>query len=218
MSFVYPIAPGSAPVFVLVVSVVALGARISALGVVGVLLIAVGIVLVRGLTNSGRPRDLALALAVGGCIASYTLVDKHGIVHSRADHLLGTRALRDRGGLSHSHLALPRRSRTASGDNVADARRGGGPLRIVCPHARRSEPRAGGIGSHGARDQRRNRRCCAGGQWTRATTDRAYHRKRRGRGRHSVYRVRLTRGVERSSERRPAISLWGVNMGPTGRQ
>jgi drug/metabolite transporter (DMT)-like permease len=82
MSFVYPIARGSAPVFVLVVSVVALGAGISALGVVGVLLIAGGIVLVRGLTNSGRPRDLALALAVGGCIASYTLVDKHGIVHS----------------------------------------------------------------------------------------------------------------------------------------
>ncbi len=38
--------------------------------------------LVRGLTNSGRPRDLALALAVGGCIASYTLVDNHRIVHS----------------------------------------------------------------------------------------------------------------------------------------
>jgi drug/metabolite transporter (DMT)-like permease len=30
----------------------------------------------------GSPRDLALALAVGGRIASYTLVDKHGIVHS----------------------------------------------------------------------------------------------------------------------------------------
>jgi hypothetical protein len=56
--------------------VVALGARIWALGVVGVLLIAGGIVLVRSLTNSGRPRDLALALAMGGCIASYTLVDK----------------------------------------------------------------------------------------------------------------------------------------------
>ncbi len=82
MSFVYPIARGSAPVFVLVVSVVALGGRVSVLGVAGVLLIAGGIVLVRGLRNTGRPRDLALALAVGACIAGYTLVDKRGIAHA----------------------------------------------------------------------------------------------------------------------------------------
>lgn len=81
MSFVYPIARGSAPVVVLAVSVVALSGHVSALGVLGVLLIAGGILLVRGLKNSGRPRDLALALAVGVCIASYTLVDKRGIVH-----------------------------------------------------------------------------------------------------------------------------------------
>lgn len=81
MSFVYPIARGSAPVFVLGVSVLALGERVSLLGVIGVLLVAAGIVLVRGLRNAGRPRDLALALAVGVCIASYTLVDKHGITH-----------------------------------------------------------------------------------------------------------------------------------------
>jgi|SRR5450755_1895149 drug/metabolite transporter (DMT)-like permease len=81
MSFVYPIARGSAPVFVLVVSVVALDGRVSGLGVAGVLLIASGIVLVRGLASSGHPSDLALALAVGACIASYTLVDKRGIVH-----------------------------------------------------------------------------------------------------------------------------------------
>src|SRR5471030_940848 len=62
-------------------SVGALGGRISALGVLGVLLVAAGIVLVRGLANPGGPRDLALALAVGGCIASYTLVDKRGIIH-----------------------------------------------------------------------------------------------------------------------------------------
>jgi len=44
--------------------------------------VAVGIVLVRGIGASGRPRDLGLALAVGACIAGYTLVDKHGIVHA----------------------------------------------------------------------------------------------------------------------------------------
>lgn len=82
MSFVYPIARGSAPVLVLVVSVVALGASVSAPAAIGVLVVAVGIGLVRGVHVAGRPRDLALALAVGGCIAAYTLIDKHGIRHA----------------------------------------------------------------------------------------------------------------------------------------
>lgn len=82
MSFVYPIARGSAPVFVLVVSVVALGAGISLVAAGGVLLVALGVVLVRGLAQHGRVRDLGLALAVGVCIASYTLVDQHGIAHA----------------------------------------------------------------------------------------------------------------------------------------
>lgn len=82
MSFVYPIARGSAPVFVLLVGALVLHASISPLGAGGVLLVAIGVVLVRGLRQAGRARDLGLALAVGGCIAGYTLVDKHGIVHA----------------------------------------------------------------------------------------------------------------------------------------
>ncbi len=81
MSFVYPIARGSAPVLVLVVGAVALGARVSVLAALGVLFVAGGIVLVRGLGAAGDLRDLALALSVGACIAGYTLVDKRGIVH-----------------------------------------------------------------------------------------------------------------------------------------
>ena len=81
MSFIYPIARGSAPVIVLAISVVVLGVSASDLEAGGVLLIAVGIVLVRGLRGAERPRDLMLALAVGACIASYTLIDKHGIAH-----------------------------------------------------------------------------------------------------------------------------------------
>ncbi len=81
MSFVYPVARGTGPVLVLAASVIALGGRVSPAAAVGVLLVAGGIVLVRGLRASGRPRDLALALAVGACIAGYTLVDKHGITH-----------------------------------------------------------------------------------------------------------------------------------------
>lgn len=82
MSFVYPIARGSAPVLVLIVGAVAAGARVSLPAAVGVLLVASGIVLVRGLRSAGRPRDMALALSVGTCIAGYTLVDKHGITHA----------------------------------------------------------------------------------------------------------------------------------------
>jgi drug/metabolite transporter (DMT)-like permease len=62
--------------------VIALGATVSLPAAVGVVVVAAGIVLVRGLSSPGRPRDLALALSVGACIAGYTLVDKHGITHA----------------------------------------------------------------------------------------------------------------------------------------
>jgi drug/metabolite transporter (DMT)-like permease len=81
MSFVYPIARGSAPVLLLIVSALALQTSVSPPAAVGVLLVAVGIVLVRGLRAPAQARDLVLALAVGACIASYTLVDKSGIKH-----------------------------------------------------------------------------------------------------------------------------------------
>src|SRR5436190_18027140 len=64
MSFIYPIARGSAPVVVLAVSVLALGTSVSELAALGVVVIAVGIVLERGLRTSGGVRDLALALSV----------------------------------------------------------------------------------------------------------------------------------------------------------
>jgi len=82
MGFVYPIARGSAPVLVLIAGALVTGARVSGLAALGVVLVAAGIVLVRGVGQAGRPRDLALALSVGACIAGYTLVDKHGIVHA----------------------------------------------------------------------------------------------------------------------------------------
>ena len=82
MSFIYPIARGSAPVLVLIAGVVALGATVSLPAALGVVAVALGIVLVRGLSASGRTRDLALALSIGACIAGYTLVDKHGVTHA----------------------------------------------------------------------------------------------------------------------------------------
>lgn len=82
MSFVYPIARGSAPVIVLLASVLALGVGVSLLAAAGVVVIAVGVLLVRGLRGAGSMGELSLALGVGACIAGYTLVDKHGIAHA----------------------------------------------------------------------------------------------------------------------------------------
>jgi drug/metabolite transporter (DMT)-like permease len=79
LSFVYPIARGLAPVLVLLIGVVVLGTSASAAQAVGVTAVGLGVLLVRGL---GGERDLvggALALAIAGTIAGYTLVDKSGI-------------------------------------------------------------------------------------------------------------------------------------------
>jgi drug/metabolite transporter (DMT)-like permease len=84
LSFVYPIARGSAPVGVLLVSLVALGVALGALQVAGVLAVVAGVLLVRGVGRGGDARALALALGTGACIAGYTLVDDHGIRHARA--------------------------------------------------------------------------------------------------------------------------------------
>jgi drug/metabolite transporter (DMT)-like permease len=65
-------------VLVLVVAVAALGASTSWQQAAGVGLIAAGIVLVRSL-RSGTTRGVVFALAIGGCIAAYTLIDKDGI-------------------------------------------------------------------------------------------------------------------------------------------
>ena len=88
-SAVYPIARGSAPVLVLLASVV-LGRGADVAQLLGVVLVAGGVVLLRsdggrdsggaGVSRSG----LLLGLAVGVCIAGYTLVDKSGLEHASA--------------------------------------------------------------------------------------------------------------------------------------
>jgi drug/metabolite transporter (DMT)-like permease len=85
LSVVYPVARGSAPVLVALFSVVFLGVALHALTVAGVLLVAVGVLLVRGLTDlqEGDARAFAFALAIGTTIASYTLFDKAGLHHAK---------------------------------------------------------------------------------------------------------------------------------------
>jgi len=82
LSFVYPVARGVAPVLVLVVSVSLLGHGTSAAQVAGVLLVALGVLLVRGLRRPPDPHALWFALGIAAVIASYTLLDKRGITHA----------------------------------------------------------------------------------------------------------------------------------------
>lgn len=85
LSFAYPIARGSAPVLVLLISVIALGVPIGFAAAGGVLAVTAGVLLVRGIGRESADRaSLLLALAVGACIAGYTLVDDHGVRHAAA--------------------------------------------------------------------------------------------------------------------------------------
>jgi drug/metabolite transporter (DMT)-like permease len=81
LTAVYPVARGSAPVFALFVSVVFLAAPVSGLQAAGVLVVAAGVMAVRGLRRPAGPL-LWLALAIGACIAGYTLNDDHGLHHA----------------------------------------------------------------------------------------------------------------------------------------
>jgi drug/metabolite transporter (DMT)-like permease len=79
LSVVYPVARGLAPVLVLVGAVALTGASTTLRQVAGVLLVACGILLVRGVK---RGRGAWLAVVIAAVIATYTVVDKHGVVHA----------------------------------------------------------------------------------------------------------------------------------------
>ena len=84
LSVVYPLARGSAPPLVLAGAVVFLGESPSVVQVAGVLAVAAGIVLIRGLPRGAGGRGEALGLAVGLSIAAYTVVDKQGVQDAAA--------------------------------------------------------------------------------------------------------------------------------------
>jgi drug/metabolite transporter (DMT)-like permease len=79
LSLIYPIARGLAPVLVLVGGAIVLGEHATPIRVIGILLVALGVVLVRGIRSPGRLSDVALAGAIAVMIAGYTLVDRQGI-------------------------------------------------------------------------------------------------------------------------------------------
>jgi drug/metabolite transporter (DMT)-like permease len=83
LSVVYPVARGMAPVLVLVIGAVVLGRATSAGQAVGVCLVGLGVLLVRGLKRSSGP-GVPLGLVIACTIAGYTLVDKSGVSHAGA--------------------------------------------------------------------------------------------------------------------------------------
>jgi drug/metabolite transporter (DMT)-like permease len=82
LSVVYPLARGTAPVLVLLVGVIALGRGTSWGQALGVCLVGAGVLFVRGLSRAADPVGVAFGLAIAGCIAAYTLIDKRGIEHA----------------------------------------------------------------------------------------------------------------------------------------
>ena len=80
LSVVYPIARGSAPILVLLGTAVVLDREVSAGAAIGVCLVAVGVILVRGIRRGAE--GVPIALAIGCAIAGYTLVDKEGLQHA----------------------------------------------------------------------------------------------------------------------------------------
>jgi drug/metabolite transporter (DMT)-like permease len=84
VSVVYPLARGVAPVLVLVVGIVALDAETTAVQALGVCLVGLGVVLVRGLARPAGWTGVLFGLAIACSIAAYTLVDAEGIRYANA--------------------------------------------------------------------------------------------------------------------------------------
>jgi drug/metabolite transporter (DMT)-like permease len=84
VSFSYPVSRGLAPVLALVFAVVWLGASSSPWEAAGVAIVAVGVLLVRGLRTRGDALGMTVAAVLAGTIAAYTLVDRGGIRHANA--------------------------------------------------------------------------------------------------------------------------------------
>ena len=79
-SVVYPVGRGLAPVLVLVAGASFLHQPAAPLEIGGILLVALGVLLVRGFGTAGAPlADLGLGVTIALCIAAYTLVDQQGL-------------------------------------------------------------------------------------------------------------------------------------------
>jgi drug/metabolite transporter (DMT)-like permease len=83
LGVVYPVARGSAPVVVLALTVLGVGAGVSWLAGAGVLVVAAGVwLLAHPIGAEHTKRDVVFGLAIGITIAGYTLVDSEGLDHA----------------------------------------------------------------------------------------------------------------------------------------
>ncbi len=82
LSVVYPLARGLAPVIVLAVGALVLAEATSAMQIVGVCLVAVGVLVVRGFRRPTGSSGVGVGIAIAATIASYTLLDKRGIQYA----------------------------------------------------------------------------------------------------------------------------------------
>ena len=119
LSLVYPLARGVAPVLVLVVGVAALGVGTSAAPAAGVCLVGLGVVLIRGPRRNADARGVALALAIGACIAGYTLIDNSGV--ERANAVTYLELVMIIPALGYAGIVLARRGRSALGAEMSPA-------------------------------------------------------------------------------------------------
>jgi drug/metabolite transporter (DMT)-like permease len=79
LSLIYPISRGLAPVLVLVGGALVLGETATPVRVLGIVLVAIGILLIRGLRSPASLANVLLACAIAVFIAGYTLVDRQGV-------------------------------------------------------------------------------------------------------------------------------------------
>lgn len=89
LSLVYPLARGTAPLVVAIVSTTLLGEDLGRANQLGIMMIAVGITslaLTRGGAGVRDMRPVLLALCMGGLIATYTLIDGLGARLSGSPH------------------------------------------------------------------------------------------------------------------------------------
>jgi drug/metabolite transporter (DMT)-like permease len=82
LAVAYPIARGSAPLFLLIPSIVFLHERPAAAGIFGIVLIAIGVFFLGGGTPPGQPARTSAfrwALTAGMLTATYTAIDRQGV-------------------------------------------------------------------------------------------------------------------------------------------
>jgi drug/metabolite transporter (DMT)-like permease len=84
VSFVYPLTRGIAPILTLAVAVIFLGHGATAAEAAGVVVVAGGVLLVRGPGGTADGRALLLVATIAVSIAAYTLVDRVGIQRAGA--------------------------------------------------------------------------------------------------------------------------------------